>query len=98
MGLPTGSLDSVVSEVLPHYTRADRLAVIYQKKHTRAVNGVLYLAAASVTIAVGQVLFFPTQAGSCPSTNCPISRGLSPPRTRARRACNALVAGTNRAW
>ncbi len=39
--------------------RADALAVLYHRKHAWGVNGVLYLAALAVTIAVGQVLFFP---------------------------------------
>jgi hypothetical protein len=60
-GLPVGSLDSILVGLSAHYARADGLAVTYQKKHTRALNTVLYLAAASVTVAVTQVLFFPEQ-------------------------------------
>lgn len=60
-GLTGAALDGVVSTILPQFVRADTLAAVYQHKHSRAVNGVLYLAALAVTVALVQVLFFPEQ-------------------------------------
>ncbi len=60
-GIPAATLTSVVHTIVPHFVRADRLALIYQHRHLRVVNGILNLAAAAVTVAVVQVLFFPEQ-------------------------------------
>lgn len=47
-------LDPIVEE----YVRADRLAMYYRKRHTAVSDGILRLAAAGVTVAVAQMLFF----------------------------------------
>jgi len=57
--LPEGSLDGILRVLVPEFARADALALLYHRKHAHGVNGILYLAALAVTIAVGQVLFFP---------------------------------------
>ena len=58
-GLPAAALDGVLNLIVPQFARADALALLYHRKHARGVSGVLYLAALAVTIAVGQLLFFP---------------------------------------
>jgi hypothetical protein len=58
-GLPEEALNGILSILVPQYARADSLALLYHRKHARGVSGILYLAALAVTIAVGQVLFFP---------------------------------------
>ena len=58
-GLPAAALDGVLNLIVPQFARADALALLYHRKHARGVSAVLYLAALAVTIAVGQVLFFP---------------------------------------
>jgi hypothetical protein len=58
-GLPEGALNGILSILVPQFARADSLALPYHRKHARGVSGILYLAALAVTIAVGQVLFFP---------------------------------------
>ena len=58
-GLPAAALEGILALVVPQFARADSLALLYHRKHARSVSGVLYLAALAVTIAVGQVLFFP---------------------------------------
>jgi hypothetical protein len=58
-GLPPGYVERILESFAPLYTRADRLALWYQRGYRRATHAVLYLAAAAVTIAVAQVLFFP---------------------------------------
>ena len=59
--LPADALDSVLAGVVPHFVRADLLALAYQKRHMASIGGVLYLASTAVTVAVWQVLFFPEQ-------------------------------------
>jgi hypothetical protein len=58
-GLDPNMLLPLLGEAVQQYVRADALAQYYQRRHNLAVGGVLYLAAAAVTVAVGQVLFFP---------------------------------------
>jgi hypothetical protein len=53
------ALEPVLGQMVPEFVRADQLALIYQRKYTLATRSVLYLAAAAVTVAVGQVLFLP---------------------------------------
>ncbi|HEX3377181.1 MAG TPA: hypothetical protein VHS29_10000 [Candidatus Acidoferrales bacterium] len=60
-GLPQEALHGILSILVPQFARADSLALLYHRKHARGVSGILYLAALAVTIAVGQVLFFPEQ-------------------------------------
>jgi hypothetical protein len=60
-GLPATALDGILALIVPQFARADALALLYHRKHARGVSGVLYLAALAVTIAVGQVLFFPAR-------------------------------------
>ncbi|MCX6277998.1 MAG: hypothetical protein NT004_07860 [Bacteroidetes bacterium] len=54
-------LHPTLNFLLPHYSRADFLAICYQKLHIRAATWLYRLAAFSVTIAVLQVLFIPDQ-------------------------------------
>jgi len=58
-GLPGEALSGILSILVPQFARADSFALLYHRKHARGVSGILYLAALAVTIAVGQVLFFP---------------------------------------
>jgi hypothetical protein len=58
-GLPPGTLAPLLAAVLPHFVRADLLAVRYRRRHARALAGVLYLGATAITLAVAQVVFFP---------------------------------------
>ncbi len=58
-GLDSVALDTVLAGIVPQFVRADQLARHYQRRHGWSVGGVLYVAAAAVTVAVGQVLFFP---------------------------------------
>lgn len=58
-GMPGGTLQGILPSLVPQFARADALALLYHRKHARGVSGILYLAALAVTIAVGQVLFFP---------------------------------------
>jgi hypothetical protein len=58
-GLARGDVEPALMAILPHLVRADALARYYQRRHTWVAHGVLYLAAAGVTVAVTQVLFFP---------------------------------------
>jgi hypothetical protein len=60
-GLPEEALSGILSILVPQFARADSLALLYHRKHARGVSGILYLAALAVSIAVGQVLFFPEQ-------------------------------------
>ncbi len=56
---PDPRWQDVLRIVLPHYARADQLAVRYQWLYTRAASALFYLSAAAVTLAVLQVLFLP---------------------------------------
>lgn len=51
----------VLNVLLPHYSRADTLALRYQKLHTRSATWLYRLAAIAVAAAVFQTLYFPTQ-------------------------------------
>ncbi len=53
-------LTPVLERLLPHYARADQLAVRYQALYVFAARWLHRLAASAVTVAVAQVLFFPT--------------------------------------
>jgi len=59
-GVPPEALAGIFDAIVPEFVRADALALRYQRRHVWVVNGILRLAAlAAVTMAVGQVLFFP---------------------------------------
>ncbi len=62
-GLDPGTLMPLVSALLPHYSRADSLALRYRKLHTTSAIWLYRLAAFSVTVAVFQTLFFTGQTG-----------------------------------
>jgi hypothetical protein len=57
--LPDRWLRNVAETFLPHYARADQLAARYQQLYIFAATWLFYLAAAAVTVAVVQNLFFP---------------------------------------
>ncbi|MRR23748.1 hypothetical protein EG830_12300, partial [bacterium] len=62
-GLDPGTLMPLVSALLPHFSRADSLAIRYRKLHTTSAIWLYRLAAFSVTVAVFQTLFFTGQTG-----------------------------------
>ncbi|MGI9175876.1 MAG: hypothetical protein ACR2GR_11220 [Rhodothermales bacterium] len=62
-GLPGDVLAPVLERILPHYIRADQLAVRYRDLYKFAARGLFVLAAFAVTVVVAQVLFFPHQLG-----------------------------------
>lgn len=51
----------IINILLPHYTRADFLAIHYQKLHIRSATWLYRLSAIAVAIAVFQILYFPAQ-------------------------------------
>lgn len=55
----TDRVRMVCEQVLPHYVRADHLAMYYQRLHLLAGSMVYALAAAAVVIVAFQALFFP---------------------------------------
>ncbi|MBW3595881.1 MAG: hypothetical protein KY475_01245 [Planctomycetes bacterium] len=59
VGLPASLLQPVLEHLLPHYARADQLAIRYQQLYVRSAMLLYGLAAFAVTVVVGQVLFFP---------------------------------------
>jgi hypothetical protein len=59
--LPASSLDCLLQRLLPHYARADQLALHYQRLYLRTAVALYGLAAFAVSIAAVQVLFFPEQ-------------------------------------
>ncbi|QDU39624.1 hypothetical protein Mal4_39700 [Maioricimonas rarisocia] len=58
-GLPADSIRHVIDVLVPHFVRADRLAVHYRNNYVRAMTGLFLLSALAVSVVVGQVLFFP---------------------------------------
>lgn len=58
-GLPQDAVTSVERTLLPLYTRADVLAVAYQRLYMFGAKALFRLSAFAVTIAVLQLLFFP---------------------------------------
>jgi len=58
-GLPEKLLNPVLDHLLPHYARADQLAIRYQQLYVRSAMLLYGLAAFAVAAVVGQVLFFP---------------------------------------
>jgi hypothetical protein len=58
-GLPADSLAILPQHLLPHFVRADLLAVRYQRRHARAGTAVYLLATAALTTVVLQTLFLP---------------------------------------
>lgn len=61
-GLPPAAIEPLLRLFVPQFVRADELAIFYQRRHTRLITGILYLAASGVTVAVAQVLFWPAQS------------------------------------
>jgi len=59
--LPPVFLHPQLNFLLPHYSRADFLAICYQKLYTQAAAWLYRLASIAVAIAVLQVLFVPGQ-------------------------------------
>jgi hypothetical protein len=53
----------VLKRVLPHYSRADQLALHYQRWHIRSATWLYRLAAMAVAVAVLQSLFWPQMTG-----------------------------------
>ena len=62
-GLDLRFIQPILNALVPHYARADSLAVHYRKLHTRSAIWLYRLAAMAVTIAVLQALYFPAQTG-----------------------------------
>jgi hypothetical protein len=58
-GLPEALFGKWVEQFLPHYSRADQLAITYQTLYVRTAVWLYVLSAFAVTIAVVQVLFLP---------------------------------------
>jgi hypothetical protein len=58
-GLAADLLAILPKHLLPHFVRADLLAVRYQRRHARAGTAVYLLAAAALTTVVLQTLFLP---------------------------------------
>jgi hypothetical protein len=58
-GLASGALASLGDHLMPHFVRADLLAVRYQRRHSRAGTAVYVLAAAAIAIVALQATFLP---------------------------------------
>jgi hypothetical protein len=58
-GLLPENIQPLLTAILPHYARADSLAVHYRKLHTRSAGWLYRLAAIAVTFAVLQAFYFP---------------------------------------
>lgn len=54
-------INPLLNNLLPHYARADFLAIRYQKLHIRAATWLYRLAAIAVAVAVLQTLYLPSQ-------------------------------------
>lgn len=54
-------INPIIYKLLPHHTRADLLAIKYQKLHIRSATWLYRLAAIAVSIAVLQTLYAPAQ-------------------------------------
>lgn len=61
LGLPSENLRAVCERLLPHYARADMLALGYQHLYLKAGSFIYVLAAAGVAVAAFQALFMPGQ-------------------------------------
>lgn len=59
-GLSQEAIEPVIDKIVPHYVRADQLAVFYRNRYVYATTGLFLLSAIAVTIVVGQILFFPS--------------------------------------
>ncbi|MBI2477863.1 MAG: hypothetical protein HYV60_04225 [Planctomycetia bacterium] len=59
-GLPNESLGHIERQLLPLYARADSLAIAYQRLYLFGAKALFRLSAFAVSIAVLQILFFPT--------------------------------------
>ncbi len=59
-GLSQEIVKPLMEAILPHYSKADSLAIRYRKLHTMSAIWLYRLAAISVTVAVVQALFFPS--------------------------------------
>lgn len=57
--LPDRWLRNIADCLVPHYTRADQLAIRYQQLYVFAATWLFYLSATAVTVAVTQNLLFP---------------------------------------
>ncbi len=62
-GLDLRFIQPLLDDLVPHYARADSLAVHYRKLHTRSAIWLYRLAAIAVAIAVFQALYFPERTG-----------------------------------
>jgi hypothetical protein len=60
-GIPSENLRAVCEPLLPYYARADLLALRYQHLYLKAGGFIYVLAAAAVTVAAAQALFWPDQ-------------------------------------
>lgn len=58
-GMPSENLKAVCEQLLSHYVRADLLALRYQHLYLKAGGFIYVLAAAAVTVAAAQALFWP---------------------------------------
>jgi len=54
-------INPLINNLLPHYARADFLAMKYQKLHIRSATWLYRLAAIAVAVAVFQTLYLPSQ-------------------------------------
>lgn len=62
-GLDLQLIHPLLNALVPHYARADSMAVHYRKLHTRSALWLYRLAAIAVAIAVFQALYFPARTG-----------------------------------
>jgi hypothetical protein len=60
-GVDEARLQPILSQLLPYYVRADKLAMHYQKRHVLGSKALFYLSAAAVSVVVFQVIFLPRQ-------------------------------------
>lgn len=59
-GLDAGQLQPLLQLVLPHYARADQLAIAFQTRHMLSATWLYRLAALAVAVGVVQAIFFPS--------------------------------------
>jgi len=62
-GMLPEEINPFINYLLPHYSRADLLAIKYQKLHIRSATWLYRLAAIAVSVAVLQTLYLPSQTG-----------------------------------
>ncbi len=60
-GLEIDYIYPLLNAILPHYARADYLAISYQNLHIRSATWLYRLASIAVAVAVFQTLYFPSQ-------------------------------------